>query len=171
MTIDPSESLEPLASKDIANSEALFTGTLELSLKELGPEHKFIKIILNNSTPEKVAPELIGKTKLDRNDVRKKLIKGGEKAVKRSKDPLIVFARKLDPYLRRIEKWEDRMKAFWTLRPHPSFTQIKGITEPFPEHRPSVIHPISLTLDELDTIIKYARTIEPADLGPDLGMD
>ena len=73
--------------------------------------------------------------------------------------------------LRRIENWEERMKAFWTLRPHPSFTQIKNITEPFPEHRPSVIHPISLTLDELDTIIKYAHTIEPADLGPDLGMD
>jgi len=73
--------------------------------------------------------------------------------------------------LRRIENWEERMKAFWTLRPHPSFTQIKNITEPFPENRPSVIHPISLTLDELEIIINYSRTIEPADLGPDLGMD
>jgi hypothetical protein len=61
------------------------------------------------------------------------------------------------------------MKAFWTLRPHPSFTQIKGLTEPFPENRPPAVHPISLTLDELDRIIDYARTVEPADL-PDLGM-
>jgi hypothetical protein len=71
--------------------------------------------------------------------------------------------------LRSIADWEDRMKAFWTLRPHPSFTQIKGLTEPYPENRPPAVHPISLTLDELDRIIDYARTVEAADL-PDLGM-
>ncbi len=70
-----------------------------------------------------------------------------------------------------MRNWDDgeqRMKAFWTLRPHPAFTQVEGVTEPFPENRPSPIHPISLTLDELRVIIKYFRTIEPADLGPDL---
>ena len=74
------------------------------------------------------------------------------------------------PVLKRIEDWEDRMKAFWTLRPHPSFTQIKGVTEPFPEDRPAHIHPILLTLEELDEIIAYARTVEPADLGGELRM-
>ena len=73
--------------------------------------------------------------------------------------------------LRTIEDWEDRMKAFWTLRPHPAFTQIEGMTAPFPENRPPTVHPISLTPEELDVIIKYARTIKPADLGSDLGMN
>ncbi len=72
--------------------------------------------------------------------------------------------------LRTIEDWEERMKAFWTLRPHPSFTQIEGMTEPFPPDRPPLVYPISLTLKELDIIIDYARTIKPADLGPDFGM-
>ena len=73
--------------------------------------------------------------------------------------------------LRTIADWEDRMKAFWTYRPHPSFTQIEGVTAPFAAHRPAHIHPITLTLDELAVIIRYARTIEPADLGSSLGMD
>ena len=72
--------------------------------------------------------------------------------------------------LRTIADWEERMKAFWLYRPHPSFTQIEGVTEPFPENRPPHVYPISLTLEELRVIIDYARTIEPADLGPELGM-
>jgi hypothetical protein len=73
--------------------------------------------------------------------------------------------------LRTIEDWEDRMKAFWSLRPHPGFTQIEGVTPPFPAGRPPAVHPISLTLDEVAEIVKYARTIEPANLGSDLGMN
>jgi len=74
------------------------------------------------------------------------------------------------PVLRTIEDWEDRMKAFWTLRPHPSFTQIDGVTEPFPENQPAHIHPIRLTLEELDRIVAYARTVKRADLGTDLRL-
>jgi len=70
--------------------------------------------------------------------------------------------------LKTIEDWEDRMKAFWTLRPHPSFTQIEGVTEPFPEDQPAHVHPIRLTPEELDQIVAYARTVKPADLGADL---
>ena len=72
--------------------------------------------------------------------------------------------------MRTWENWEEKMKAFWTYRPHPAFAQVKGMTEPFPLERPSPIHPISLTLEELGIIINYARTIKPADLGPDLGL-
>ena len=67
--------------------------------------------------------------------------------------------------LRTFDDWEARMKKFWTLRPHPSFTQIDGVTDPFPEHRPPHVHPIRLTLDELGRIIAYTRTIPPAELG------
>lgn len=61
--------------------------------------------------------------------------------------------------------WEDRMRAFWSLRPHPVFTQIARITPPFPDNRPPNVHPIRLTLTEVERIVEYARTIEPADLG------
>jgi len=67
--------------------------------------------------------------------------------------------------LRTIADWEERMKTFWTLRPHPSFTQIEGVTEPFPADQPNHIHPIHLTLAEVDQILAYVRTIPPADLG------
>ena len=67
--------------------------------------------------------------------------------------------------IRTWEFWEDKMRSFYALNPHPSFTQIDGVTEPFPPHRPSPIHPIALSLDELEEIIGYAHTVEPADLG------
>ena len=67
--------------------------------------------------------------------------------------------------LRTVPDWEDRFRAFYTLNPHPAFTQIPGVTEPFPIDRPSPIHPIELTLEEIDRSIEFSRTIEPKDLG------
>ncbi len=86
--------------------EALLAGNLQISLDELGAKHEFIKIALKGSAPVKIAEKVISGTRLDNADFRKKLIKDGEKAVKKSKDPLIAYARKLDPYLRKIEKWD-----------------------------------------------------------------
>ena len=67
--------------------------------------------------------------------------------------------------LRTLEDWEDRMRAFYALAPHPAFTQIEGITEPFPIDRPSPIHPLELTEGDIDTIVEFTRTIPPKDLG------
>lgn len=67
--------------------------------------------------------------------------------------------------LRTLEDWEDRMRSFYALAPHPAFTQIEGITEPFPINRPSPIHPVELTELEIEEIIEYTRTIPPKDLG------
>jgi len=66
--------------------------------------------------------------------------------------------------MRGRENWEERMRAFWTEPPHVAITQIEGVTEPFPINRPSPIHPMHLTLDEIDEIIDYVRTLEPPDL-------
>lgn len=67
--------------------------------------------------------------------------------------------------LRTLPDWEDRFDAFYTLAPHPAFTQVEGITDPFPIDRPSPIHPLELTLDEIRTIKEFTRTITPKDLG------
>ncbi len=67
--------------------------------------------------------------------------------------------------LRTLADWEGRFQSFFALNPHPSFTQIADVTEPFPEDRPSPIVPLELTLDDLDAILAYVAAIEPADLG------
>ncbi|RMF69442.1 MAG: S46 family peptidase [Calditrichaeota bacterium] len=85
--------------------EAILAGTLQMSLEELGPDDPFIKTVLNGKSPQEVARTLFEKTKLADVAYRKSLVEGGEKAVKKSKDPLIVLARKLDPMLREQIKW------------------------------------------------------------------
>lgn len=82
------------------------TATLQLSLDELGPEDPFIKAVLKDQTPEQAAHELFSGTKLMDVSYRETLLKGGEKAIGKSKDPLIVLARELDPMMRKWEKWQ-----------------------------------------------------------------
>lgn len=70
--------------------------------------------------------------------------------------------------LRSLNDWEYRFAAFYVLKPHPAFTQVQDLTDPFPADRPSPISPIELTLDELDALLAYAETMAPADLGQPL---
>ncbi len=67
--------------------------------------------------------------------------------------------------LRSLDDWMERFTAFYALNPHPSFTVIPDLTEPFDETRPSPITPVTLTLEELENIVAYAATVDPADLG------
>ncbi len=67
--------------------------------------------------------------------------------------------------LRSLPDWDGRFAAFYALKPHPAFTQVDDITEPFSAQRPSPIAPISLSLDELEAILAYVSTIDAADLG------
>ncbi len=67
--------------------------------------------------------------------------------------------------LRSLDDWMERFWAFYALNPHPSFTVIPNVTEPFDETRPSPISPVTLTLEELENIVAYAATMDPADLG------
>jgi len=72
--------------------------------------------------------------------------------------------------LRSFEDWEGRFWAFYALKPHPAFTQIDGITEPFHEEHPSPIHPVMMTQEDLEAIVAFVRGIEPADLGGPLNF-
>ena len=67
--------------------------------------------------------------------------------------------------LRGFEDWDVRFAGFYQLKPHGAFTQIKEVTEPFPEDRPSPIAPMELTLDDIGAILAYVAGIEPATLG------
>lgn len=67
--------------------------------------------------------------------------------------------------MKTLPEWETRFQTFWTLNPHPAFTQIDGVTEPFDPQRPSPIAPLELTQDELEALLAYVMTIKPKDLG------
>ncbi|MEL0438090.1 hypothetical protein [Phycobacter sp. K97] len=70
--------------------------------------------------------------------------------------------------LRTLPDWDYRFQAFYALNPHPAFTQVADVTEPFPEDRPSPIVPVAMTLDDLEAILAYVSSLEPADLGAPL---
>lgn len=70
--------------------------------------------------------------------------------------------------LRTLADWKPRFEAFFVLNPHPSFTQIEDVSEPFDETRPPPIVPVEMTLDDLDAILAFVSRIPPADLGAPL---
>lgn len=67
--------------------------------------------------------------------------------------------------MRTFPDWQERFETFFMLKPHPAFTQVAEITEPFPEERPSPIAPIEVTWEEIEAITAYVGSIPPADLG------
>lgn len=67
--------------------------------------------------------------------------------------------------LRTLGDWELRLRGFHLLNPHPSFTQIDGVTEPFDEARPPPIAPLRITIEEVEAIAAYVAAMRPADLG------
>lgn len=67
--------------------------------------------------------------------------------------------------LRALGDWEQRFAAFYALNPHPSFTIITDLTEPFPEDRPPPIVPIELSLEEVEAVLAYVAAMPATDLG------
>ena len=69
------------------------------------------------------------------------------------------------PVLRTLPDWQTRFEGFYALNPHPSFTQVAGVTPPFDPARPPVLVPVEITRGELGHILAYVATVAPADLG------
>ncbi|WP_417725968.1 hypothetical protein [Roseovarius sp.] len=67
--------------------------------------------------------------------------------------------------LRTFADWDVRFQSFYALKPHPAFTQVAGVTQPFAQNLPPPIAPIEVTLEELEAIIAYVAGLTPADLG------
>ncbi|MGV6846961.1 MAG: hypothetical protein ACWA5A_01150 [Marinibacterium sp.] len=70
--------------------------------------------------------------------------------------------------LRALGDWQERFSAFYALNPHPSFTFVDGVTPAFAADRPPPIHPIVMTLPELEAVMAYVAGLTPADLGAPL---
>lgn len=67
--------------------------------------------------------------------------------------------------MRNFPDWQDRFETFFVRKPHPAFTQVEDVTEPFAKHLPSPIAPIEVTLEQIEAITAYVGSIPPADLG------
>lgn len=67
--------------------------------------------------------------------------------------------------LRGRQNWSDLFRAFWAHNPHPSFTQVEGVTEPFDPNRALHVAPIEITMDEVDAITAFVATLKPKELG------
>ena len=70
--------------------------------------------------------------------------------------------------MRSFPDWQRRFEGFFTLNPHPSFSQVIDVTEPFNPAYPPPISPLVLTLEQLTDILAFVATIPPADLGAPL---
>lgn len=67
--------------------------------------------------------------------------------------------------MKNLPRWRDRFETFWTLNPHPSFTQVEDMTEPFDPTRPPPIAPLELTLADVGAIVAYVVSMPRKDLG------
>lgn len=65
--------------------------------------------------------------------------------------------------LRGRDNWSDLFRAFYVHNPHPSFTQVDGVTEPF--NGDTHVAPVEITLDEIEAITAFVATLTPKDLG------
>lgn len=67
--------------------------------------------------------------------------------------------------LRGRSNWSDLFRAFWAHNPHPSFTQVEGVTEPFDPNKALHVAPVEITMDEIEAITAFVATMSPKELG------
>jgi hypothetical protein len=78
----------------------------------LGPDSKYVHMILGNESPQSLATSLVDNSKLDDPAVREALWKGGKDAVMASDDPMIRLALAIDPEARDLrERYENEVEA------------------------------------------------------------
>ena len=87
--------------------EAMAADSMKLMLEELGADDPYVKACLDGKSPEEAAQALVAGTQLADPALRRKLVDGGPAAVAQCQDPFIVLARKLDPMIREMRKWQE----------------------------------------------------------------
>ncbi len=60
-----------------------------------------------------------------------------------------------------LDDWQDRFATFYARLPHPSVIFVDGIDPPT-DQPPSVV-PIELSLDDVEAILAYAKTLQTAE--------
>ena len=81
--------------------------SLSKAREYLGADDPDTKLLLGRESPEGLAQRLVTGTRLADPAYRKQLWEGGKKAIEASKDPMIVYARKIDDRDRALQKLVD----------------------------------------------------------------
>jgi hypothetical protein len=87
--------------------EAILGSWLAEAQQTLGADDPFIRAALQDSTPSALAKTVISGTMLNDVAVRKALFEGGAEAIKKSDDPLILLARRIEPIVRELRAWNE----------------------------------------------------------------
>lgn len=88
------------------------TFSLEKMREWLGPDSKYVHMILGNESPEALAANLVDGSRLDEADYRKALWSGGTASVATSDDPIVKLALAIDEDARALRKrYEDDVEA------------------------------------------------------------
>ncbi|RJS93049.1 S46 family peptidase [Salinisphaera sp. Q1T1-3] len=88
------------------------TWALEKMRQALGADAPVVKQILGDQSPAELAKSLVSGTRLADPAYREKLWQGGEQAIANTDDPMIAFARRVDPAARAVRKtYEDEVEA------------------------------------------------------------
>ena len=79
----------------------------EQAREVLGADHPFVRAVLAGRSATDAATAIVAATRLDRADERRRLVEGGAAAVDASTDPMIVLARTVYPFHRRLARIEE----------------------------------------------------------------
>lgn len=109
------DSALPLTTKQLLDERPIYPWldqlTLEWSLSKareyLGADDPDTKLLLGDESPEDLAKRLVEGSRLADASVRQQLLEGGKAAIRASKDPMIVYARRLDERSRELKKLSD----------------------------------------------------------------
>lgn len=92
--------------------EAMLAHGLAAAAEKLGATDPFVRAILGGRSAAAAARLAVRGTRLDDPKVRRMMIEGGRRAVESSRDPLILLARRADPFYRAERKWyEDNVES------------------------------------------------------------
>ena len=58
-----------------------------------------------------------------------------------------------------LADWERRFEEFYVLPPHPALVRISEVSADRSEERPAFVHEIVLTLEDVDAILDFVRTL------------
>ncbi|MDQ3473226.1 MAG: S46 family peptidase, partial [Acidobacteriota bacterium] len=87
--------------------EAILASWLTDAQQTLGADDPFVRAALQGASPAALAKSVVSGTKLGDVAVRKALFEGGADAIKKSDDPLIALARRVEPIIRELRAWNE----------------------------------------------------------------
>jgi hypothetical protein len=99
---------------DTAYERLAIAAQLRAAQAALPANDPFLRAALNGRTPEAVAADLVRNTKVGDVAFRQSLLQGGTSAVNASTDPLIVWARGVDPLAREVTARATALNAIIT---------------------------------------------------------